>query len=37
MELRFPSMRNLLGKASVAQSLDGTRLTGSLRFPVTQT
>jgi hypothetical protein len=29
----FPSMRNLLGTASVAQSLDGNRLTGSLRIP----
>ena len=27
-------MRNLLDKASVAQSLDEGRLTGSLRFPV---
>src|SRR5215472_9942096 len=27
-------MRNLLERASVAQSLDGARLTGSLRFPV---
>ena len=26
-------MRNLLGKASVAQSLDGRRLTGSLPVP----
>jgi len=28
-----PSMRNLLDKSSVAQSLDGDRLTGSLRYP----
>src|SRR6266403_1074935 len=28
-----PSMRNLLDKSSVAQSLDGDRLTGSLRTP----
>jgi hypothetical protein len=27
------SMRNLLDKSSVAQSLDGDRLTGSLRTP----
>src|SRR5882724_4134358 len=30
-----PSMRNLLDKSSVAQSLDGSRLTGSLRTPTT--
>ena len=29
----MPSMRNLLDKASVAQSLDRNSLTGSLRFP----
>jgi hypothetical protein len=28
-----PSMRNLLEISSVAQSLDGSRLTGSLPFP----
>src|SRR5215471_19334538 len=35
MELEdfWPSMRNLLERASVAQSLDGVRLTGSLRVP----
>jgi hypothetical protein len=30
---RIPSMRNPLDKSSIAQSLDGHRLTGSLRFP----
>src|SRR5579859_2872820 len=30
-----PSMRNLLDKTRAAQRLDGNRLTGSLRFPVT--
>src|SRR5262249_11148 len=30
----FLSMRNLLDESSVAQSLDGTRLDGSLLFPV---
>jgi hypothetical protein len=28
-------MRNLLDESSVAQSLDGSRLMGSLRFPLT--
>jgi hypothetical protein len=28
-------MRNLLDESSVAQSLDGDRLMGSLRFPAT--
>ena len=32
-----PSMRNLLDASSVAQSLDGNRLTGSLRIPRTPT
>jgi hypothetical protein len=30
-------MRNLLDKASAAQSLDGERLTGSLHFPCAKT
>jgi hypothetical protein len=30
---RVPSMRNHLDESSVAQSLDGDRLKGSLRFP----
>jgi hypothetical protein len=29
-------MRNLLDKSSVAQSLDGDRLMGSLHFPLSQ-
>src|SRR5262249_25333169 len=33
-ERNFPSMRNHPDKASVAQYLDGTRLTGRLQIPV---
>jgi hypothetical protein len=32
----FSSKRNLLDKASAAQSLDGNRLTGSLLTPVAE-
>jgi hypothetical protein len=33
VQRRTTSMRNLLDTASIAQSLDGERLTGRLRYP----